>query len=129
MNTVKHVSISILCAPEKVYAFASNGENLTQWASGLSGAQIEKSGEFWVSDSPMGKVKVKFAPNNSFGVMDHDVYLPSGEINTNPFRVVKNAEGCEVTFTVFKLAGVSEEDFEKDVHLIETDLKKLKSLM
>lgn len=128
MNTAKHISISIPCSPEKIYDFASNGENLPLWAAGLSGAKIEKSGDFWVAESPMGKVKVKFAPKNNLGVMDHDVYLPSGDINTNPFRVVKNAEGSEVTFTLFKLPGVSEADFNKDAALIESDLKKLKSL-
>jgi hypothetical protein len=41
---VQHVSIGINRTPDKVYAFASNPENLPQWAAGLSGS-IRREGE------------------------------------------------------------------------------------
>jgi len=61
----------------------------------------------------MGKVKVKFAEKNSFGVMDHDVTLPSGE----------------VIFTLYRLPRMSDEDFNKDCQAVEKDLKTLKDLL
>lgn len=73
----RHISISIECPPEKAYKFISNPENLPQWAAGLSRSKMSKSGEDWIADSPMGIVKVRFAPQNSLGVVDHDVTLPS----------------------------------------------------
>jgi hypothetical protein len=68
--TVKHISVSINRTPAQVYEFASNPENLPKWAAGLSGP-IKKVDEDWISESPMGRVKIKFAEKNNFGVLDH----------------------------------------------------------
>jgi hypothetical protein len=75
--TAKHISVSINRSAAQVYEFASNPENLPKWAAGLSGS-IKKVDENWITESPMGTVKVKFAEKNKFGVLDHDVTLPSG---------------------------------------------------
>ena len=75
--TAKHISVSINRSAAQVYEFASNPENLPKWAAGLSGS-IKKVNEDWIAESPMGRVKVKFAEKNKFGVLDHDVTLPSG---------------------------------------------------
>jgi len=129
MHPTRHISISINRSPADVYAFASNPENLLQWAAGLSGASIEKSGDEWICESPMGRVKVKFAEQNSFWVMDHDVTLPNGEVNHNPFRVFVNGSGAEVVFTLFKLPRMSVEEFEQDATLISRDLETLRRLL
>ena len=59
----KHISVSINRPATQVYEFASNPENLPKWAAGLSGS-IKKVNEDWIAESPMGKVKVKFAEKN-----------------------------------------------------------------
>src|SRR5512139_1010493 len=97
---VRHVSVSIERPPQDVYAFASDPANLPRWAAGLSRGIEEVDGE-WVADSPMGKVKVRFVPRNAFGVLDHDVVLPTGESVHNPMRVLPNGAGSEVVFTLF----------------------------
>src|SRR5678816_2551345 len=73
----KHISVSINRSAPQVYEFASNPENLPKWAAGLSGS-IKKVNEDWVAEAPMGTVKVEFADKNQFGVLDHEVTLPSG---------------------------------------------------
>jgi hypothetical protein len=128
MSESKHISVFIRSTPRKIYDFARNPENLPNWASGLSGT-IEKVGEDWVADSPMGKVKVKFAPENSFGVLDHEVILESGQKFMNPMRVVTNEEGGELSFTLFRAPGMSEEAFLADAATIKKDLRALKSLL
>ena len=79
----KHMSVSINRPATQVYEFASNPENLPKWAAGLSGS-IKKVHEGWIAEAPMGRVKVKFAENNKFGVLDHDVTLPSGSKSITP---------------------------------------------
>ena len=73
------------------------------------------------------------APANEFGVLDHDVTLPSGEVVYNPMRVIPDdagqAAGCEVVFTLRRRAGLDDEDFARDATLIEADLHRLKELM
>ena len=129
MFPAKHLSITIHRSPDEIYQFTSDPQNLKLWASGLSEANLQKSGEEWLTDSPMGKIRLKFAPKNSFGVMDHDVTLPSGEVNQNPFRVVPNGKGGEVIFTLYRLPKMNDQEFTQDEATILKDLKKLKQLL
>ncbi len=123
-----HISVSILCPPDRAYTFASDPANLPKWASGLSGTIQHVNGE-WFAESPMGKIRISFAPVNDFGVLDHDVTLDSGKTFYNPMRVVANGDGCEVIFTLYRLPGVSDEAFSQDAATIKKDLEKLKSLL
>jgi hypothetical protein len=125
----KHISVSIGKNVNEVYQFISTPENMPRWAAGLSQAQLVKSGDDWIADSPMGKVKVHFAEKNKFGIVDHDVTLPSGEVSYNPLRVVKNGEGSEVIFTLYRRPNMSETAFENDANAVTKDLQKLKQIL
>lgn len=129
MNSiVKHISQNIQADPKKVYDFAAKPENLPKWAGGLSNT-ITKSGNDWIADSPMGKIKIHFAEKNPFGVLDHDVTLPDGTSVHNPMRVLPALKGAEVVFTLFKRDEMSEEEFRKDAETVAQDLLKLKKLL
>ena len=97
-------------------------------AAGLSGS-IKKVDEDWITESPMGTVKVKFADKNKFGVLDHDVTLPSGVKVYNPMRVFPNNDGSELVFTLYRRADVSDQEFAEDAKAVEKDLAKLKTLL
>lgn len=125
----EHISISIQCTPEEAYEYAGNGANLSEWASGLSDVLVEKSGDSWVTNSPMGKVTIKFAPKNSFGVIDHDVTLPNGKTFPNPMRVLKNHQGCEVVFTLYRQPLMTDKEYDGDAAAITKDLETLKSIL
>jgi hypothetical protein len=124
----QHISVSISRPAKDVYEYASRYENLPKWASGLGGS-IKNVGGDWVADSPMGKVKIKFADRNPFGVLDHLVTLPSGETFDNPMRVVANDKGSELFFTLYRRPGVSDQDYASDAANIEKDLRKLKEIL
>jgi hypothetical protein len=125
---VRHISVPINRPPDEVYVFVSNPENVPKWATGLGGS-IKKVNNEWIADSPMGKVKVKFAEQNKFGVLDHEVTLESGVRINNPMRVIANGKGSEVFFTLIRQPGTSDEKFEKDAQWVEKDLKILKGLL
>ena len=122
------LSISIDCNPKKAYEFILNPVNLPKWAKGLSGS-IKKVGEDWIAESPMGSVKVKFADKNKFGILDHDVTLPSGIKVSNPMRVMPNGNGSEIIFTLFQQPDMSDEDYARDIGLVQQDLQNLKTIM
>ncbi|MGN6104302.1 MAG: SRPBCC family protein [Kofleriaceae bacterium] len=124
----RHVSIAIARPPAEVYAYAREPSNLPRWAAGLSGAIEHIDGE-WIADSPMGKVKVRFVDENPFGVLDHVVVLPSGQAVYNPMRVVANAEGSEVIFTLFRRPEVSDAELAADAAAVARDLAALKALL
>jgi hypothetical protein len=77
----------------------------------------------------MGRVKIRFANKNRFGILDHDVTLPSGEIFYNPMRVFPNNDGSELVFTLYQRPGMSDNDFTSDEEQIKSDLARLKTLI
>lgn len=124
----RHISTRIDRPAEEVYAYASAPAHLPEWAHGL-GSSVEEVEGKWVADSPMGRVEVAFAPRNDFGVLDHDVTLPSGETVRNPVRVIADGAACDVVFTLRWRTGVSEEDFRRDAEAVSADLARLKSVL
>jgi hypothetical protein len=123
-----HISVSINRPAAQVYAFAANPHNWPQWAAGLSGSIQNINGD-WIAESPMGRVKVKFADNNQYGVLDHEVTLPSGVVVYNPLRVIPNQEGSEVVFTLYRRPEMSDQQFAADAQAVTRDLHQLKRLL
>jgi Polyketide cyclase / dehydrase and lipid transport len=124
-----HVSTTIDRPAEQVYAYASDPRNLSNWAAGLAHKEVELLDGVWVVESPMGRATVEFAPANPFGVLDHEVTLPSGETVSNPMRVIPNSDGCDVVFTVRRRAGMSASEFAADADAVAADLATLRDLM
>ena len=124
-----HVSTTIDRPADEVYAYAADPRNLSHWAAGLAHQEVELVDGVWVVDSPMGRVTVDFAPPNVFGVLDHEVTLPSGEAVSNPMRVIPNGDGCDVVFTVRRRDGVSVNEFADDTKAVAADLATLRDLM
>ena len=129
MHEVQHISVYIARRPADVYEFASDPRNLPRWAAGLVSSEVRRDGDEWVADAPFGKVRMRFAQRNSFGVMDHDVKLESDVTVHNPMRVVPNGEGSEFMFTLIRQPGMSDGEFAKDKAAVENDLKTLKVLL
>lgn len=127
---VRIVSETVDAPAHKVYEFARQRENLHRWASGLASADIEEEGDHWVvADSPLGRIQIKMAPRNDFGVLDHDVTTPDGTTTHNAFRVTPVDESCALTFVVLRAAGASDEAFERDAAHVLKDLRALKVLL
>jgi polyketide cyclase/dehydrase/lipid transport protein len=124
----RHLSTHIDRPAREVYDYASQPANLPEWAPGL-GTSVELVDGRWMVDSPMGRVAVAFAPGNDFGVLDHDVTLPSGETIHNPMRVTPDGTGSEVVFTLRRQPGMSDKDFNRDADAVLADLTTLKRLL
>lgn len=122
------VSQPIAVAVQVVYDFVREMRNLPLWASGLA-AGIEHRDGAWVAESPMGPVKVVMAPDNPFGVLDHDVELPDGVRVHNAFRVTPCGAASLLTFVVLRMPGMSQAEFDADVAHIQKDLVVLKRLL
>ncbi len=113
----------------QVYDFVSSPENMPLWAAGLAGG-MRPEGEDWIADGgPLGAIRVNFAPANEFGVVDHVVTLQDGMRVYNAFRVTPNGSGAEVSFTVLRLPGMTDEQFERDSDMVRADLEGLKAMI
>ena len=124
----RHVSTVIHRRAADVYAYAAEPDHLASWAAGLAQGEVIREGDDLLVDSPMGRVTVQFVERNQFGVLDHQVTLPSGTIVTNPVRVLEHPEGAEVIFTVRQI-DLSDAELERDVRLVATDLARLKAIL
>ena len=128
-----HLEAQVVTEPAKVdartvYDYASQMNNLPQWASGLSSGISQRGGR-WVAQSPMGEVTIEMAAKNEFGVMDHDVTLPGGTRVHNAFRVTPAGSGSVLAFVVLRMPGTSQEAFEADVAHVRKDLKMLRQVL
>jgi hypothetical protein len=108
----RHLSVHIARPVAEVYAFVSDPANLPRWASGVGTA-----------------VGVTFAPQNPFGVLDHEVRTPEGETVYVPVRAIADGDGCEVVFTLRRAPGMSDADHERDAATVSGDLARLKRVI
>ncbi len=121
------MSTAVAVAPATAYAFVADPRNLPRWAAGFV-KSIERRGDAWVAQTPLGEAIFRFAPANPFGVLDHDVQLPAGNFH-NPMRVIPNGEGCEILFTVLQQPDMSDQQFQADLETIRADLGRLRSVL
>jgi hypothetical protein len=112
----------------EVYEYASDPANLPQWAPGLGHSVANVDGQ-WFVETGSGRVAIAFAERNSFGVLDHEVTLSSGDVVYIPMRVVPLGDGCEVVFSVRRLPNMSDKDFARDAGLVQADLTRLKQIL
>lgn len=128
-NASEHLTIEIQRRVEDIYEFVKDPRNLHLWAQGLAGSPLTLESGKWVADSPMGQVTVRFADDNPFGVLDHEVGLPDGSTALNPVRVIPLTEdSSELVFTA-RRRGMPDNEFDNDQDLINADLKRLKELL
>ena len=124
----RHVSEWIDRPAAEVYEYASDPAKLPRWALGL-GTAVENVDGQWFVETGSDRVGFRFAERNAFGVLDHDVTLPSGEVVYNPMRVIPDGDACEVVFSVRRRPEMSEADFARDAALVQADLTRLKHLL
>ena len=122
------VNVSIGRPPDEVAYFVSNPENLPAWAHGLCKATRKFDGD-WIAETPQGPMKIRFAPKNEFGVLDHFLTPSQGDEVYVPMRVLANGTGSELIFTIFRPPGMSDLQLAHDIGLVQQDFKRLKELM
>lgn len=122
------ITIAVDRTPEEVYDFVSNPANLPRWASGL-GTSIKNVDGKWTADTPSGPITIRFAPRNDLGVLDHYVTIAPGVEVYVPMRVIPNGSGSELTFTLFRQPGMTDQKFKEDAEWVLRDLTKLKDLL
>lgn len=123
------IHVGIERSATEVYAYAADPENLQHWASGLASG-LTRDGEEWIGDGgPIGKVRVRFAPDNPFGIIDHTVTMENGLVVENPIRVLANGDGAEITFFLLKRPDMDDDAFESDAAHVIKDLTTLKQIL
>ena len=113
---------------DEVYEFVANPINLPQWAQEL-GTGVERAGGEWLVETAGGKVSLRFAEHNNFGVVDHTVRVKPGVEVYVPMRVIRNGGGSEVLLTLQQSGGMTDEEFARDIAQVVSDLATLKDIL
>ncbi|HZJ06677.1 MAG TPA: SRPBCC family protein [Nocardioidaceae bacterium] len=127
-SRARTVSVSVERDPAAVYDYICDPRNLPSWAPGFAKSVREEAGR-WLVETEAGTVGIAFASDNPLGVVDHRVTDDQGLDDTNPMRVIPNGHGSEVLFTLFQSAGISDDQFQHDLGLVESDLQLLKRVL
>jgi hypothetical protein len=124
----RHLSETIDRPAAEVYEYVVDPANIPNWAQGL-GTAVENVDGRWFVGTGSDRVGVAFAEPNAFGVLDHEVTLPSGEVVHVPMRVTANGDGCDVVLTVRRQPDMTDDDFDRDAGLVQADLTRLKRIL
>lgn len=125
-----NISVTITRPFEDVYAFLADLKNFPEWASGLGKLRRQVGAHEWIADSLAGpEVRIRLTPKNDFGIADHYVSPEEGDEIYIPLRAIRNGDGTDVLFTLFKLEGMSDKQFAGDQAHVKKDLEALKKLL
>jgi uncharacterized protein YndB with AHSA1/START domain len=127
MNEARTISVSIARSPSEVYEYLADPARFPEWSVFITA--MRREADHWRALTQHGEVRMSFTPRNALGVLDHDVLVNPQLTVHVPMRVVKNGEGSEVLFTIFRQPGMSAQDYDADVALVRTDLLSLKRLL
>ena len=128
-DQTRHRGVAIDRPAPEVYEYAVDPRHLTEWAPGL-GSSVEQVDGRWFVRMGTDRVEFAFAPRNEFGVLDHRVTTPSGQVFDNPMRVIANgADRCDVVFTLRRSPGMTDAEFDRDAGLVSADLASLKKIV
>jgi carbon monoxide dehydrogenase subunit G len=131
LRPVRVLTISIAAPAATVYAFISDPRRIPEWATGLGSAPTPLPDGAWRVETPVGAMRVTFAPKNEYGVADHVVTPLSGKgaAVDVPLRVIVNGSGSEVMLTLFRQPEMTDAQFAGDAALVEADLARLKQVI
>jgi Polyketide cyclase / dehydrase and lipid transport. len=122
-------SIQIDRPVEAVYRFLADPINYPAWSAMRAEGYRRLDNGDWSGRTAFGPRHVRFTPPNGYGVLDHALFEPGGEVLMMPMRVVANEAGTELTYTFFRRTGMDDALFDSTLEWIHTDLMTLKTML
>jgi len=125
------VAVSVDADPTEMTKYLADATTHPEWATEFFSDGAEEAGDgTWSMNVPRmgGPVRVKIDAVTALGVID--MYLaPEGTPfgPPLPIRVLPNGDGCDVTFTLARFPGQSDEDWADGVTSMQRELENLKA--
>jgi len=108
--------------PAKVYQFFLNLKN---WETGGALKNIKKKDEWWETDTPFGKARIRLRQNQDFLILDHDFQTRDSQW-TVFCRVTPNERGSAVSWLFIRPEGMSQNEFESQLKNFEIETENWK---
>jgi hypothetical protein len=125
----KTISIPIHRPYSEVYDFLAEPLNFPSWASNLGTDFVQTDRLEWATTTRTGRVILRFAPRNEYGILDHQVFVEGKTPTTTPMRLIENDDGCEIIYTQLQRRGMSDAAFASEVEWVTSDFEALRSLL
>ncbi len=123
------ISVQIERPLAEVYEFLAEPRNFPTWASNLGTSFKHLSGNDWVTDTRSGRVILRFAERNAFGILDHAVFAEGSSPRMTPMRVFANGEGTELSYTLLQRGGITDAAFQSEAEWVTSDFNALKAML
>jgi hypothetical protein len=123
-------SVTIDRPAAEVHAFLADVRNWPRWAiiNVLAVAPSKHPG-WWTVTTAQGPGEIRIHADAATGVLDHDFRDDSEEIWTVPARVVPNGRGAEFMMTFLQPEGMTAEELDQQLELVERELATLKLVL
>lgn len=121
-------TVSIDVPPSEVFAFLADASTWPRWAIVNIKSIAKADGDWWDMQTPMGAARLRIRPQEQLGILDHDFVAPDAKW-TVPARVVPNGTGAVFMITFFQPPMFTDDFFDQQIALIDTELAKLKEIL
>ncbi len=123
------ISIPIHRPFNEVYEFLAEPRNFPSWASNLGSDFVHVGGNEWATTTRTGRVLLRFADRNPYGVLDHVVRAEGAPAVVTPMRVIDNDGEAEILFTLLQHPEMSDAAFQSEAEWVASDFAALKALL
>lgn len=122
-------SVTIDRPVEDVFTYLADARNWPEWSivNVLAIAPTDDP-EWWHMTTPRGLGELRIRGDRATGLLDHDFRDPQAAW-TVPARVVPNGRGTEFLITFFQPAILADDEFDRQIALIDTELATLKRVL
>ena len=121
-------TITINVPNDVLFAFLSDPLHMPQWAGAFC-SSVERSGDSWLAQTPLGKVKLACNSNQQSGIIDYE-FKPALPIKIMLHsRVIADGSSSQLVLTHYQIPFTPEDFFEKQKKKVSEQLVSLKSFM
>ena len=118
-------TVSINAGYDTVFEYLSNPLTQKEWAINFM-KDVRKTDNGYLAVTPFGEMTLELITNKQTGTID--IILGGGE--PTPTRLLKNQNGCEYLFTLYKPTEMPDIAWEKEgISGLKKELVELKSIL
>ena len=118
-------SISVAAPPETVLQLVGDPRRLPDWAPAFA-LSVEPDGQDWLVDSGEGRFRIRVHVSLEHGTVD--LLRPKDPSRGARMRVLNNADGSELVFTLVFPPGADEGSITRQMTIVDGELRAVRAV-
>lgn len=121
-------AVSIDRPVAEVFDFLADPANWSKWAVvNIKSIEPTEDPDWWAMSTRVGPARLRLRADAEFGILDHDYLDDTATWRVRPRR--RHGDGAEFLITFYQPPGFSDQFFDEQIALVDTELSTLKSLL